>query len=448
MWVIVLVPMWLRRHDEVEEVRSVDKFNSAMHTLRRDAGPVKNAAVPHRSRSVEVHVSGASADGQGKPRRSATERRAARPVVSAETRRRRTLIGLLVTTVLTLLLAVVVGGLMLWALQVIADLALAGFVMHLRNQAQRAQRANRASSRPAAARPQRVAPARRAAPARPDRLPMQRPAVEPDIAEVRRIRWDDAPAARAPQLEPLFDQTADLDQMPDDQTADFDQAAEFDQTAVFDQTARFSEPARFEEPAQFEESAELYETTELDRIVGYDAPAARAERPVRYRFDDVAFDDTSFDRRVFDRTDFDDVVEPAAATAATSATEAPIAEPVAAPAAQPVAERPAEPAEVAPRPPRRVARTMRSRTRETERIERVAGYDPVAKSEDEGGIGERPWEPVPVPRPVYATKPKAPKRRNRAPEMEPLLPPAETAAELDPIDDLEEILDRRWAVND
>jgi hypothetical protein len=31
---------------------------------------------------------------------------------------------------------------------------------------------------------------------------------------------------------------------------------------------------------------------------------------------------------------------------------------------------------------------------------------------------------------------------------EPLLPPVETAAELDPADELEEILDRRWAVND
>ena len=46
-------------------------------------------------------------------------------------------------------------------------------------------------------------------------------------------------------------------------------------------------------------------------------------------------------------------------------------------------------------------------------------------------------------------KPVAPPRPKRAPMFdEPLLPPIETAAELDPVDDLEEILDRRWAVND
>jgi hypothetical protein len=76
--------------------------------------------------------------------------------------------------------------------------------------------------------------------------------------------------------------------------------------------------------------------------------------------------------------------------------------------------------------------------------------DPVAQPAAAAGneIGARPWEPVPVPRPVYASKPVAPPRSPRAPTFEPLLPPIETAAELDPVDDLEEILDRRWAVND
>src|SRR6202012_974682 len=35
MWAVVLIPMWLRRHDEVEESRSLDRFSTAMHTLSR-----------------------------------------------------------------------------------------------------------------------------------------------------------------------------------------------------------------------------------------------------------------------------------------------------------------------------------------------------------------------------------------------------------------------------
>ena len=41
-----------------------------------------------------------------------------------------------------------------------------------------------------------------------------------------------------------------------------------------------------------------------------------------------------------------------------------------------------------------------------------------------------------------------PRRRRRVEIDEPLLPPVETPAEMDTADDLEEILDRRWAVND
>ncbi|HTW20366.1 MAG TPA: hypothetical protein VME70_09170, partial [Mycobacteriales bacterium] len=68
--------------------------------------------------------------------------------------------------------------------------------------------------------------------------------------------------------------------------------------------------------------------------------------------------------------------------------------------------------------------------------------------EPEPGIGGAEWDPVPVPPPTYVNKPTAPARRARPPIFEPLLPPAETPEELDPVDNLEEILDRRWAVND
>ncbi len=63
-------------------------------------------------------------------------------------------------------------------------------------------------------------------------------------------------------------------------------------------------------------------------------------------------------------------------------------------------------------------------------------------------VGGSPWEPVPVPKPTYAMKPAAPPRAPRRRASEPILPPVEPAAELDNEDDLEAILDRRWAVND
>jgi hypothetical protein len=437
MWVVVLVPMWLRRHDEVEETRSVDKFNSAMHTLsRREPEPARKYGVKtHRSRPVEVHVSGASADGTPQRRVSATERRdqrlAGRPVVSPAARRRRALIGLLVTVVLTVMLAVVVGGLLLWALQIVADLCLVGFVMHLRSGAGQARGVAPARQRPAAAakRTTTTAAQRRAAPSRPVRVARPAPLAEPEFDDVRRFDWSEAPlATRASELEPLFDQTA-----------------------------------------EFERVTEFEETVELDQIIRHDVVARDATAAVAYRLNDVAFDDTSFDRSaseapvfdrtmadsvkfdrtasegaVFDRNDFDD-------TAEIEAVEAVVPE---------VVEYPTEPihAPVAPEPVRQVARTQRpARPRRSAPVERpepseptewVAAYEPVAPADADSGIGERPWEPVPVPRPVYATKPKAPKRRDRAPVMEPTLPPVETAAELDPVDDLEEILDRRWAVND
>jgi hypothetical protein len=35
LWAVVLVPMWLRRHDEATETRSMDRFQGAMHILSR-----------------------------------------------------------------------------------------------------------------------------------------------------------------------------------------------------------------------------------------------------------------------------------------------------------------------------------------------------------------------------------------------------------------------------
>ena len=58
MWALVLVPMWLRRHDEAQESKSADRFARAMGTLRRGASssstasgsslPVREVLMPRR----------------------------------------------------------------------------------------------------------------------------------------------------------------------------------------------------------------------------------------------------------------------------------------------------------------------------------------------------------------------------------------------------------------
>jgi hypothetical protein len=346
MWAVVLIPMWLRRHDETEEARSVDRFTSAMHTLsRRDpdaAADKRYVVMPNRYSSHDVHVSGASDEleereslwgrvahhlptlpistwrasegtsatddhtddhvestgpltprhairSTGSPRPPAPPRR---PKTAAE-RRRRTLMGLAALALVSLIAAIFVGGMIAWTVQILTDLALVGFVVHLRRRAQAAAAAARRARR------------------RPT------PYVEP--------QRDIDPAYVAP---------------------------------------RVSYRAR---PA---------------------APAAA--RPVE--------------------------AEPLRAPVEWVAEPAPERAPAAATASALVFDEPFE--------------------------------DTTLDAADSEQIGARPWEPVPVPRPVYTTKPVAPPRRRVAPSTEPLLPPVETAAELDPVDDLEEILDRRWAVND
>src|SRR5207248_6371326 len=64
MWAVVLVPMWLRRHDAATESRSVDRFSTAMRILSRRPAATPGSryvVMPQREASVSVHVSGASA---------------------------------------------------------------------------------------------------------------------------------------------------------------------------------------------------------------------------------------------------------------------------------------------------------------------------------------------------------------------------------------------------
>jgi len=155
MWAVVLVPMWLRRHDAATESRSVDRFSTAMRTLSRrtTSGPGRRYVVmPRRSEGgVSVHVSGAAvpAERPAPTPRPVVAPRAPRPTrsrASLVARRRRLFVGLLLVTFLTMVLAM--AGALSWILQLLVDVALVGFAVHLRAQARRARMLPRQRRRP------------------------------------------------------------------------------------------------------------------------------------------------------------------------------------------------------------------------------------------------------------------------------------------------------------
>lgn len=195
-WAVVLVPMLLRRHDEASEGRSVEKFASAMRILSRRSGPVdpgRELAMSCRpSAPVTATVNGTMACAEGPARLRAALLRTrdvttipaphslagvGSPVAQEKVggvrkqrgmksgnragesappdrpdpeavrakqlnRRQRTLLVLAALPVLLLVPAMLVSP-WLWALQVLVDVLLVGFVVHLRQEAAR-QRARRA----------------------------------------------------------------------------------------------------------------------------------------------------------------------------------------------------------------------------------------------------------------------------------------------------------------
>src|SRR3954470_14168244 len=166
MWAVVLVPMWLRRHDAATESRSVDRFSTAMRVLsRRPTGSPDRRYVlmPKRDSGASVHVSGASATRRpptrqapaappSRPQTTRTKTRtpsATKARASLAVRRRRTFLALGGVTFLTFLLAVT--GVIGWPLQLVVDLILVAFVVHLRTQAKRAAAVARQRRRAAVA---------------------------------------------------------------------------------------------------------------------------------------------------------------------------------------------------------------------------------------------------------------------------------------------------------
>jgi hypothetical protein len=241
MWAIVLVPMWLRRHDAATESRSVDKFSTAMRTLsRRTHGTPgrRYVVMPRREAgALSVHVSGAAVPSRPAARPA---QRPQRPDNTLVARRRRVLLALLSLVFLTFILAV--AGVLPWLLQLVIDLALAAFVAHLRAQARRAAVVSRQRRRAAAApvptaRPARFAPAATAPTARagPAAIAVESTA---DGTAVE-VTWDPvpvppptytlkppAPAATAAYADPAPPAPAHVDDVADEVPTELDEILE------------------------------------------------------------------------------------------------------------------------------------------------------------------------------------------------------------------------------
>ena len=336
MWAVVLIPMWLRRHDEAEQSRSVDRFSAAMHTLsRHEPRPSqRNVRASHRAAVLDVHVSGASA-----PEALAERRRRELAI-----RRARSLALLVAGAFVVFVAAVAVGGALLWATQVILDLSAAVFFAHLRRMALLAEASRRRS------------------------LARHRDnALLAELEQDREVVSEPAPSweegVTVYRAGSAVRQTA-VSAVAED---------------VFDQTALAYEPAIDDElTARFDEAVALVSSSD-----------------VRMTANDGFFDQES---------DLSGAVTAPAAGLPVHAEQ----------------------------------------TAHTDRGARAA----AAAAAEVEAVGGKPWEPIPVPRPTYSMKPAAPSYPALPRRNERLLPPVERTIEVESDDDLEAILDRRWAVND
>src|SRR3954447_2032570 len=143
MWAGLLIPMWLRRHEQETEVRSVDRFSTAMRILSRRPTPPPDRrylVMPQRPPAATQPVADVPRAAaprrapQAKPARPAARRSGRARLVA---RRRRLTLGLFGLTFFTFVLAL--AGVLSWWWQVVFDLALVAYVVHLRAEARRAR---------------------------------------------------------------------------------------------------------------------------------------------------------------------------------------------------------------------------------------------------------------------------------------------------------------------
>ena len=191
-WLIVLVPMALRSHDNSTCAKSADRFSNAMRVLSRRSS--RDVVVPRRPYSSLV----VSETRSERPARIPEERiriaiAEAEPLTPAQ-RRSRTLAVLSGLALVTLGLALA-GLVAALVAHVLCDLLLVAFLVHCRRQAVlRAQRRTRPASRTAAPAPARVVVPRIAG--IPDRMP-SRPAPLTAPLPAPAARYEDTPSPAA-----------------------------------------------------------------------------------------------------------------------------------------------------------------------------------------------------------------------------------------------------------
>jgi hypothetical protein len=126
MWAAYFIPRWLRRHEELSESRSVERFDHAMRILsRRDPTPDQRYVVmpPRPAEPRPAHAADRPGGRAGRPRVSA----------SVAVRRRRILAVLLLTTLVTSVLVPVTP--VPWWGPLAALGVMVAYLVHLRLQA-------------------------------------------------------------------------------------------------------------------------------------------------------------------------------------------------------------------------------------------------------------------------------------------------------------------------
>ncbi|WP_165486311.1 hypothetical protein [Frankia sp. Cppng1_Ct_nod] len=133
VWGFVLIPMWLRHHDGTLEQRSAERFTTAMRVLSRRGTP--------RSDQESVPRPAAADPDEDIGRRAVPpsgRKREADRLALIRLRRQR-LFVLLAAIPVTALLAGLLGGMWIFV-QVLVDVGLFGYVVHLRRAAQSERR--------------------------------------------------------------------------------------------------------------------------------------------------------------------------------------------------------------------------------------------------------------------------------------------------------------------
>ena len=130
LWSMYFIPRWLKRHEELSESRSVERFDRAMRILsRREPSPDRRYVVmPPRP----AHP------GTARP----ATRRGFRTTSSVTVRRRRVLAALLLTLVTALVLTPFTA--LAWWAPVLVIIGLLGFLVHCRLQARSRSQVSRA----------------------------------------------------------------------------------------------------------------------------------------------------------------------------------------------------------------------------------------------------------------------------------------------------------------